>query len=193
MKKLRSIEFQHAAMFLPFNLQNKIMYELKLIAINVENNNLTEEYPIEIPTIRKGIVFIITEKDASFIVRLSKLFESFSSFYDKFLQKIQNYNQNFIRYLYFVSGNERRLPKSIHYTKNVYSIFTHDALHYESSSIILNASIDNGHLNNHFRDELNIFFYKYQNFSIKTINYDFEYLFYLLKTHTNYCNVSNSE
>jgi hypothetical protein len=48
---------------------------------------------------------VITEKDVSFIVRLSKLFESFSSFYDKFLQKIQNYNQNFIRYLYFVSGN----------------------------------------------------------------------------------------
>ena len=185
--KLRSIEFQHAVMFTSSNLQKRIMQEIKLIAIDIENNNLTEQFPIEIPTIYKGVVFTIAENELSHVVRLSKLYDSFNCLYGKYLEIMRKIDQSFVRYLYFVTGNNRRLPKSIHYTKNVYSIFTHDALHYNETSIILKAPIYNGHINAHFRDELISLFEKPENVSVKSIDFDFEYAFYLLKTYSNFC------
>ena len=185
--RLRSIEFQHAAYFLPNELQNSLMNKIKSLAHQIETNSLNESFPIFIQVANSNNFFTVEENQTNFIIKLSKLSTLFDCYYESYLKQITNFDINLVRYLYFITGNSKRLPKSIHFTRNVYTIFTHYALHYEKDSIILNAETTDGHVNSHFRLDLSVFFRKYDEIPITTINFDFEYVYFLLKNYTNFC------
>ena len=181
--KLRSIGFFHGAYLLPNNVENKIMNRIQEISSKINTNSLTETFPIRI---NFGFELVITEDDKDYVVYLNKLYKEFTCYYDKYLSKIANFDKSLIRYLYFMTGPEIRLPKSIHYSKNVQILFTHDAHAYNSDSFILYPPWNQSHINSHFRADLQPFFYGGEA-SIRDFSFDFEYSYFLLKNYTNFC------
>ena len=105
---------------------------------------------------------------------------------DQYLRNIKNFNNSFIRYLFYHQKEKDYKGKKVYYYKNVYSVFTHFPVDYENDTWNVEPSPYSGHLVHHFRDEFQI---KYKNFteSIRNIGFDFEYTFFILKNFTNIC------
>ena len=78
------------------------------------------------------------------------------------------------------------MGKAIHYYKNVKSLFVHFAQDYNQDSWSFSPSAYNGHFLTHYRK---IPKEKRKNFTgtIRKLNIDFEYLFFLLKNFTKFC------
>ena len=182
--KLRSIAFSHAAYLIPNDLQASILTQIKSFAEKFENNDSNFSFPVRVNVHGHGLE--IQEADKNYVIQLNKFYNSFMCYYESYLKKIPNFDFNLLRFLYFITGPRKRLPKSIHYTKNVYSLFTHDAIHYAKDSIILEAPWIDTHVNSHFRADLSVFFGNEEN-SIRGLNFDYEYLFFLLQRYTDYC------
>ena len=85
-----------------------------------------------------------------------------------------------------MTGSGIRLPKSIHYSKNVYTLFTHDARTFHNQSIILYPPFNQSHINSHYRADLEVFL-RNGRASIKDLCFDFEYTYFLLKHYSKFC------
>ena len=87
-----------------------------------------------------------------------------------------------------MTGSGIRLPKSIHYSKNVYTLFTHDARNFNNESKILDAPFNQSHINSHFRGDIQGFLWQGRA-SIRHFSFDFEYVYFLLKNYSNFCKI----
>ncbi len=181
--KLRSIGFLHGAYLIPNDVEKNVMNTIKDIALKIESNTLTGPFPIQV---NFGFVLEINENDKDYVVYLNKLYNEFTCYYNKYLSNITNFDKNFIRYLYFMTGSDIRLPKSIHYTKNVYTLFTHDARTFHNESFILYPPWNQSHINSHFRGDIQTFLWNGRA-SITKFSFDFEYAYFLLKNYSDFC------
>jgi hypothetical protein len=77
------------------------------------------------------------------------------------------------------------MGKSIHYYKNVKSLFVHFAEEMSEDHWSFEPLADHGHFISHFRSTSK----KKKNYtgSVKKLNIDFEYTFYLLKNFSYFC------
>ena len=182
--KLRSIAFYHGAYLIPNSIEIDVMNRIKEISDKIESKTLNETFPIRI---NYGLNLLINENDTEYILYLSKLYTEFSCFYNNYLSKMENFDKNLIRYLYFMTGAQIRLPKSIHYSKNVYILFTHDAFAFNDDSYILYPPWNQSHINSHFRADLEPFFRNNFQITIKDFSFDFEYTYFLLQTYSKIC------
>lgn len=187
---LRSIAFSHAAYIIPNEMQAKLMNNLKELSIKIQNNVFKKkDFPLKLAFYRH--IFTINEDDILYVQYLVDSYESFSCYYSNYLSKMHNFDKNFLRFIYILTLYDQRFPKSIHYSKNVYTLFTHDAWNYVNESFIVYLNASETHTSPHFRvDPSQFFAVKLEN-SIRSLAIDHEYIFYLLKNNTDYCSSVN--
>ena len=82
------------------------------------------------------------------------------------------------------------MGKSIHYYKNVKSLFVHYAQEVSKKHWSFEPSASNGHFLSHYRDDVSDMYNKNFKGSIRQLSIDFEYLTLLLKNFTNFCNIT---
>ena len=124
--KLRSIEFSHAAYLIPTEMSKQILDQVKELAQKFEKNSYREGFPAKVRIGSHGM--LIKEEDQKYVINLSKFYDAYLCYYENHLKKIENFDGNLLRYLYFMTGPRKRLAKSIHYTKNVYTSAFTDSL-----------------------------------------------------------------
>ena len=197
-EKLRSIDFRRTLMIKPNDIvETRILKDLKNIITKVDSN-LSISYPLDlfIPlALRKkvGYKFLIQKEDIDYIKYLYKTyFDLIPCSYNEQLKDSINthkmFDDNFFRLFYFMTpyDTKQKNYKKIHYYKNVYSIFTHWASDFEEDSWTLIPSPNEGHLIHHFRNSWK-FRPDISTDSIRLLNIDYEYLFFLLKHYSSFC------
>ena len=81
------------------------------------------------------------------------------------------------------------MGKAINYYKNVKSLFIHYAIDAVKDHWSFHASEGDGNFLSHFRVNVNTFFKANFSGSIRKVNIDYEYVFFLLKNHTMFCEI----
>ena len=192
--KLGSIGFGHALYLIPNNFEKQLIYDLGLIVENIESNKNLSIFPLSILLSsginKNGHTFTIQKEDIDFIKYLYKAYNSLiPCIYKNYLKNISSYNGDFIRHLYYITEGNERIGKSIHYFKNVKSLF----IHYAQDSVEDHWSFDSneldGHFLPHFRKDTFEVINKNFNGSIRNLNIDFEYVIFLLKNYTSFCEI----
>lgn len=132
-------------------------------------------------------IFKIEIVDFRYIEYLYATYQRFiQCTYKKYFRKIRGLDENFIRYLYYVTEARERAGKAIHYYKNVKSVFTHYARDFFKNSRLIAAPIAHGHTLRHYRIKHKAM-RAIRTGTIRKVNFDFEYIFFLLKNFTNFC------
>ena len=81
------------------------------------------------------------------------------------------------------------MGKCIHYYKNVKSLFVHYAAEAASDTWSFSPSIYDFHFLSHFRADISEIFSRNHKGTIRKLNIDFEYIFFLLQKFTNFCEI----
>jgi hypothetical protein len=194
-KQLSSINFLHATAVIPNSNQKDLMNKLgeALEYINKSSSFNSSIFPVMISLGEKPInsdkhhFFYIKQENLNYAEYLYKSYNSFTKcLYEKYLQKIDKIDTNFIRYLYFLTEPSERMGKAIHYYKNVKSLFHHFAQETVEKSWRFTPSYTDGHFMHHYRLAPKR---KHKNIigSILKLNIDFEYGLFLLKNFTKFC------
>jgi hypothetical protein len=188
--KLGSISFLHAATIMPNNVEKKLIEDLRLV-IETKNSSL---FPIKVflnepPFINQGHLFSVEIEDIDYVKYLYKAYDSFiPCAYEGYLKQIDDkiIDKSLVRNIYYLTEANERMGKSIHYYKNVKSLFVHYAEEKSEDHWSFQPSVYHGHFMTHYRKTPK---QKRQNFtgSIKKLNIDFEYVFFLLKNFTSFC------
>ena len=192
---LGSIRFLHAAVLIPNHVEKKLLTDLGTIIERIEmdkNNSIVfplSLYLSEEPYTR-GHRFLIEKDDVNYIKYLYKAYNSFfPCVYKKYLNNINQIDSSLVRYLYYITEFNERWPKEIHYYKNVKSIWNHWVIETDKNAWSFTPSPENGHFLPHYRADIAAIYKKNYNATIRKLNVDFEYSFYLLKKYTNFCKV----
>ena len=190
--KLASISFQHAATIIPNEVEKKLFEDLTLVIERTNSNSLA--FPLEIfvnepPLVNQGHFFSIAKDDIEYVKYLYKAYKSFiTCAYEGFLKKInsETIDKSLVRHFYYLTESNERMGKTIHYYKNVKSLFVHYAEEKSEDHWSFEPPAYHGHFMSHYRMAPK---QKRQNFtgSIKKLNIDFEYVFFLLKNYTTFC------
>jgi hypothetical protein len=183
--KLSAIVFDHAFYLLSYDMEIKLMDNLKNFILNG-----TQKYPSKIFLEYKSQLvheFIIEKTDLDYIKNLINLHDTLSCLYKDSIDNITTINHDLKRFLYYVTELDERFPKSIHYTNNVQAVFTHFPLVATPDSVEFVPNYINGHVLSHYRKEMPDSYEKVFKGTIRKLNVDFEYSLYLLKNYTNLC------
>ena len=199
LSKLSSIYFQHAAYIIPNQEERKLMAELDLIIKKLDTNKEEIIFPIKIylsaPPYKIGHTFVIDKQDIRYIRYLHEVYSNLvSCTYDKYLNNSNRIDRNLVRYLYYISERVERSPKVVHYYKNVKTIFIHHGVEFVTGDWKLYISpndIVNGHFLAHYRTDLYWLYNANSNGPISKLNFDHEYLFFMLQNFTNFCDKTN--
>jgi hypothetical protein len=199
-EKLRSIDFRRTLIFKPNEeIELKLLNNIKEL-IETINSKDEVSFPLKLTLKldsrhKSGYEFLVENEDVGYIKYLyNSYFNLIACSYNKYLNNSVYHDKyldiNLARFLYFVTEYEMKNKnfKKIYYYKNVYSIFTHWAMDFEKDSWTFIPSPIDGHLIHHFRKT-----WKYKHDlttdSIKILNIDYEYLFFLLKHFSNFCKI----
>ncbi len=133
----------------------------------------------------------IQKRDLDYSRQFYESYNSLIPCLNEYLKKNEsNLNQNYYRYVYYgadkYKGRKQR-GKAIHYYKNVKTMRPHYAIAYLNNSWLLNPLIKDGHFMSHFRKDMKSVYGRDKDGSIRNLNIDYEYLFFLLKNHTKFC------
>jgi hypothetical protein len=192
-EKLGSIGFSHAAYLNPDHFEKNLIYDLgKKIEMIEKNSSI--EFPLSIylssPPFKTGHTFFIQKEDVDFIKYLYKSYQSLiPCIYNNYLKNIDGLTNNAIRHLYFLTEGNERMGKAIHYYKNIKSLFIHYASDAVGDHWGFHASESDGNVVSHFRVDSLLLFKRNFSGTIRKLNIDFEYAFFLLKNHTSFCNI----
>ena len=187
--KLSSISFEHAAYLLANNESDKLIEDLGSI-IN-KNNNATQ-FTIKVvfgdPKNKRGHTFIIEKEDLD---HAKRLFYSYKRLFYQLEKNLLNskLDSTLKRSLVFITEHQVRWPKCIYYYKNVNALFIHYPTDIESGAWNLKPNATEGHINSHFRKDTKVFFQSNLESSIKKIKIDYEYLRFILKKYTDFCDL----
>ena len=181
--------FRDSTYLIPNIDEKKLINQLGTFLRDLNNN---QKFPYKLilsaSPYEKGHTFIIEREDISYV---QYLYDSFSKFiscaYENYLNKTNKVDKNLVRYFYYTAEPTERACKVIHFYKNVMSIFVHRPADYLKSSWSIDSSARNGQLLSHFRSSYDHDFLKNATGSIRKLNIDFEYTFFLLQKYTNFC------
>ena len=195
LNKLGSISFAHAIYLIPDHHEKKLINDLGSVIEKIElNNSNSSGYPFRIllssPPFKAGHTFIIEKNDVDFIKYLYKSYNSLiPCVYRNYLKNVTKLDDSFVRYLYYLTEGNERMGKAIHYYKNVKSVF----VHYAEDAVAGHWSFDApkylGHFLPHFRkDAAKVYGSNFEG-SVRKLNIDLEYVFFLLKNYTTFCEI----
>ena len=123
-----------------------------------------------------------------YVLYLQKAFKSLiECVYQDFFKSIDKINTNIVRAFYYLTSYRERPSKSIYHYKNTKSMGIHVCYESRKDTWKFKPSASNGHFTPHYRTrpyKSNEIFIS----SIRHLNIDFEYIFYVLKKYTNFCN-----
>ena len=190
--ELGSITFPHAGYIAPYELEKDLIHGLRVFVEMVESDNITlpNRY-IYFESKENYSSKILIEKDD--INYIKQLYTSYNALVpclkEKYLNHSINLNKNLVRYLFYGANKHGLRGKAIHYYKNIKTIRTHFAFIYKSNdSWDISPLLKHGHFLSHFRDDMSKIYTRDRLGSIRDLNIDYEYLFYLLRNYTNFCN-----
>ena len=191
--KLGSIAFPHAAVINPDFTEKRLIEDLGLIINDINKPNSNLSFPrnlfLRSPLTDVGHIFIIQREDVEYIKYLYKSYTNLiPCIYQNYLKTIDNVNKNLIRYLYFMTEGKERFGKRIHFYKYVKTIWVHtpqtvDTGHWDCTS----KEPLNGYFVAHYRADIGKTYRLNATGSIRKLNIDFEYVFFLLKNYTKFC------
>ena len=192
--KVASLLFSHAAFLFPDFLQKKLFADIESLIDQYDNisNKSSVFFPLkifmsELP--KSGHTFTIEENDIEYIRYLMKAYDTFKCFHQRHLSNIKSLDTLFVRFLFFFTEFQQRCEKSIHYSKNVMTVQVHYPDKIRNGAFNLKLDPLNGHFQSHFRYKNTNFFKKNFTNSIRNVNFDFEYFYFMLSNHTNVCRV----
>ncbi len=110
------------------------------------------------------------------------------SVYGEYLNNSNQIVENFVRYVFYLTEKNELFAKEIHYYKNVKSLYHHYAMEVDVDSWKFTPSPYNGHYLAHYRKNVAEIVRSNWSGSIRKLNIDFQYLFFLLKKFTKFCN-----
>lgn len=182
-ENLGSIRFQHGLLIIPNEKQLKLMNDLRDLINKIDNG--TAAFPLELQY--ENHVFLVQKQNSDYIKYLSmsytKIIDCINS---EYLQHINNIDKSLLRYTYYITEGSERMGKSIHYYKNVKSIWIHGLKSAADNLWNFSPLPYNVHFLSHYRG--NPKFGKNKFFgTILKLNIDFEYLLFMLKNFTNFC------
>ena len=184
---IASIEFQNAAT-MPVSMEKQLISDLEMIIKKTEDSkNESLLFPIEVVA-NKHHIFLIEKDDIDYVKYLYNSYKNFitSCIYEKYALKIAMIEKNLIRALYYLTSPNERPQKSIYHFYNTRSMGIHRTKEVRGNAWRVGPKALDGHFTPHYRREA----YKYnQNFtsSIRNLNIDFEYLFFISKNYANFC------
>ena len=184
--QIRSIYFPHAGVLLPNEIEYDLINKIGSIISKINESNFYDQFPF---TYNLDLhTFLIKRDDIEYIKYLYSSYQSLiPCARELYLDKIDNnISRNLVRYFYYATETRERAGKTIHYYKNVKSVFMHYARDFDKSSKMIIASAASGNTLRHYRGtpkamKRNI------NGTIRKINIDYEYVFYLLNNFTDFC------
>ena len=190
--KINSIYFSHAAFITSNNVEEQIMADLSSLLNQIANSSYYN-YPYRLylsdpPSTDKHTFLIEGPDDVNYLKYLNRGYKELAlcALRNFIENKTFEINKSMLRFLFFTTEGQHRLGKSVHFSKNVKTIFLHDVEESENQTWQLVIPANSGHYVSHFRETLNFFTGNF-NSSIRNLNIDFEYLFNIIKKHTNYC------
>ena len=190
-----SISFAHAAYLIPNNIEKQLIFDLQTLIQRVdEDNNKTLKFPLSLylsePPFNKGHTFLIDKNDVNYSKELLASYQSLiPCAYHKYIKNLKSLDNTLLRHLYFLTEGNQRMGKEIHYYKNIKSIFTHYAMDHKQQTWSIRAPDLSGHILSHYREDVApVYNGNFKN-SIRKLNVDFEYVFYLLKNHSSFCSI----
>jgi hypothetical protein len=195
--KLAYIYFNHVAFLLPLTLAEK-QFIFDINTLNEKIDNGTDfKFPLNLflsdPPRLNGRTFEIFRNDIQYVRDLNKALKSINpDVCENYLIKTKNIDRTLSRYLYYITEGNERMGKSIHYYKNVKTLFVHYAQEISKTSWSFEPSESDGHFLSHFRHDVSDMYNKNFKGSIRQLNVDFEYLTFLLKNFTNFCNFTQN-
>ena len=137
-----------------------------------------------------GHTFFIQREDVDYIKYLYNSYHNLiPCVHNNYLKNISGLTNNAIRHLYYITEGNERMGKAIHYYKNVKSLFIHYATDAVKEHWGLHAPESDGNVVSHFRVDSHLLFSKNFSGSIRKLNIDYEYVFFMLKNHTSFCNI----
>jgi hypothetical protein len=182
---LASINFPHVIM-LTKDIVHKIMSSLKALSVTLASN-ASVSFPI-VHDVNDTCSFKIKKSDVEYLNYLVELDEQVQCFISR-IENSTSIPDEYKRYMYHVLPWRQRFGKSIHYTKNVGTLFAHWA--YETRGITFTSNIARGQFHLHFRSRIKNWYSKKPEdrivTSIRDLNIDAEYLAYTIKTYTRAC------
>jgi hypothetical protein len=196
--KLVHIHFPHAAAIEPDCAQTNLMSELEYIIKKIDSTkNKTTLFPLNLflreLSNNQGHNFIIEKDDIDYVKYLHNSYKnSIKCFQEDYLKNIKNISSSLIRSTYYLTEGMERMGKKIHYYKNVKTLWVHWAWDVKKVpgtwSCCDNNPIEGGFVL-HFRDNIRRIWTSNYTGTIRKLNFDFEYVYFLLKSFTNFCNM----
>ena len=193
-KKLGSIGFGHAIYLIPNHFEKQLIYDLGSIIEKIESNNNSSAFPynisFQITASKTGRTFLIQKEDVDYTKYLYKSYKSLiPCTLNNYLKNISLVEEDFVRYLYYITEGNERMGKAIHYYKNIRSLWVHRAKDVVKDHWSFTAPQSEGHFLPHFRKGIDGFLKNDVKGSIRKLRIDFEYLILLLKNYTPFCNI----
>ena len=193
LNKLGQISFSHAAYLKPDQFEKQLIYDLGAVIENIQlNYSSLNAYSIFLssPPFNEGHRFNILIEDMDYIKYLFKSYNSLvPCVYRSFLKNLTSVNQNLIRYLYYITEGNERMGKAIYYYKNVKSLFVHYAEDVVKDHWSFHAPEFDGNILSHFREDISQIYSLSHKGTIRKLNIDYEYIFFLLKSYTLFCEI----
>ena len=178
---LGSIIFPHALTIMPNDETEKVL--INDLQILVQETAKNKTFPLKV--YYNGHTFTIEQSDVDYIKYLSKTYNNLVSCAHKdYLQNISQVDKSIVRSLYYITERKQRWGKAIHYYKNIKIVWVHSASDAVKGAWTINPSPIDGHFLPHYRKAFGKSSFTG---SIRKLNIDFEYLFFLLKNYTNFC------
>ena len=184
-----AIYFFHALFLTADEVEAKLIKKLGSIIHDTNTEGKEIHFPLRFdlpdPVRNTSRRFIIKDTDVDYVKYLYKSYKSFiPCIYNENLKHIKSLDISLLRHLYFLTEDLERLGKTFVYYKNIVALTPHGA-EFDKTKWWIIVPKDKGYLS-HFRDTLKI-----KNFTgpIIKLSFDSEYVFYLLKKYSNYCQI----
>ena len=184
MTKFSGFQFKQVETFTRQN-EETFVSSLELLMSSI---NASTKFPLELAA-NVYHIFSIYKNDVDYVHYLLDSYKELKPcVYGDYLKNVEmtsKYDVNQIRIFYYLTSGERN-PKSIHHFKNTKSLDIHYVSEKVQNGWIIIPSDINGHFSTHYRAEVEHFKRNFSG-SIRQLNIDFEYLFYILKKYAKFC------
>ena len=192
LENFSSMRFMHSLYLVPSDGEKKFISDLGDFIEQFDNGKVVN-FPFSLqlknPTLAKYRMIIIEKENMDYVRYLYKSYNNYvSTISDYFLKNITNIDENLIRYFYYME-NDKENTKEIHYYKNVKSVYHHHSEEVEKGSWMFIVNNSKGEFFAHYRESVSHFYeedIKHQ-ISITRLKIDFEYILFLLKKYSNFC------
>ena len=182
--QLSSIRFQHKYLLMPNTAEKNLIHKLGSLV----QTNKTLNFPLNLTFTNSSRWFRIEKNDLEYVDYLYKTYTSFiKNVAENYLENITEIDKNLLRYTSILTENNHHSSKEIHYYKNVKSISHHNSK--ELLKNTWNISTSSNNFISHFRVDLSKFYDENFGGSIRTLNFDIEYINFLLRKFSQFCNI----